>query len=332
MNPKRWYTILRMTRGCSILFVFVSGLAQSLAQEVAIVPHVPSARSQVLPPVDAQPVLRVESSLVLVPTHVTNATGFPVNDLTRDNFRLYEDDVEQTIASFSAEDVPVSVALLFDASGSMRNKMDKAYEAADHFFSTANADDEFSLIEINGRAKLVEPFTRNANQLLDRIRRIRPGGQTPLFDAIHVAIKEMKSAHNSRKALVILSDGGDNWSTHTYRQVRGALLESDAQVYAIGIFDEDFTRNHSPEEAKGPMVLDDLTSHTGGRLYRAGNLDELPEIGSRISRELRQQYVLGYYSNNAVRDGKYRRVKVRISSDLPELRVSFRTGYYAPSE
>jgi VWFA-related protein len=308
------------------------GLAQSLAQQVAVVPRVPPVRSQVLPPVDAQPVLRVESSLVLIPTHVTNPMGFPVNNLNFDNFRLYEDDVEQTIASFSDEDVPVSVALLFDASGSMRNKMDKAYEAADHFFSTANAEDEFSLIEINGRAKLVEPFTTDANQLLQRIRRIRPGGQTPLFDAIHIALREMKKARNSRKALVILSDGGDNWSTHTYRQVRGSLLESDVQVYAIGIFDDDFTRNHSPEEAKGPMVLEDLTSRTGGRLYRAGNLDELPEIGSRISRELRQQYVLGYYSSNGAQDGKYRRVKVRVSSNVPDLRVSFRTGYYAPSE
>jgi Ca-activated chloride channel homolog len=320
-----------MTQRSVPLFVFVFALGQTaLAQEVAIVPRISPVRTEAQPAALPQTVVRVESSLVLIPTHVTNANGSPVINLSADAFHLYEDNVQQTIASFNAEDAPISVGLLFDASGSMRNKMEKASQAASRFFATANPGDEFFLIEIGGRARLVSPFTTDSDDLLERIQHFRSGGQTPLFDAIHLAMKEMKSAHNSRKALVILSDGGDNWSTHTFRQIHEALIESDMQVYAIGIFDEDFARNHTPEESKGPMLLDELTSQTGGRLFSVARLEDLPEIGARISRELRQQYVLGYYSSNGVRDGKFRHVKVTVSSEETEIHVSARKGYYAP--
>jgi Ca-activated chloride channel homolog len=318
-----------MTQRFLPVVVFVLGQT-ALAQDVAIVPRVSPVRTEAPPAALPPTVVRVESSLVLIPTHVTNPNGSPVINLGADAFHLYEDNVEQTIASFNAEDAPISVGLLFDASGSMRNKMDKASQAASRFFAAANPGDEFFLVEIAGRARLVSPFTSDSDELMDRILHFRSAGQTPLFDAIHLAMKEMKSAHNSRKALVILSDGGDNWSTHTFRQIHEALIESDSQVYAIGIFDQDFAHNHSPEEARGPMLLDELTSQTGGRLFPVSRLDDMPEIGARISRELRQQYVLGYYSSNGARDGKFRRVKVTVSSNEPELRVSARKGYYAP--
>jgi len=302
------------------------------AQVVAVVPRIPPTRIPQQPTSPPEGLLRVDSDLVLIPAHVTSRAGAPVTDLRLESFHLYEDDVEQTIASFSAEDEPVSIGLLFDASGSMRNKMDKASEAAARFFATSNAYDEFFLVQISGRPKLMARFSSDSEDLLQRIHRFKPGGQTPLFDAIHMALKQMRNARNNRKALVILSDGGDNWSTHTFRQIREALIESDVQLYAMGIFDEDFTRNHSPEEARGPMLLNALAAQTGGRLFSVTNLDDLPEIGAQISRELRQQYVLGYYSRNEAHDGKYRRIKVKLSPDRASLRVSFRTGYYAPSE
>jgi Ca-activated chloride channel homolog len=300
------------------------------AQEVAIVPRVRPAPAVALD--RTEPLLRVDSALVQIPAHVTNALGAPVNNLSAAGFHIYEDDVEQTIASFNAEDAPVSVGLLFDASGSMHNKMRKAFEAAAQFFETANAGDEFFLVEIHGRVKLAAPFTTDFKDLLEQIRGFRPGGQTPLFDAIHLALKVMRRARNSRKALVILSDGGDNWSTHTFRQIRQDLLESDVQLFAMGIFDEDFRRSRPPEEARGPNLLDELTMQTGGRLYSVVRLDDLPEIGAKISRELRHQYVLGYYPSNGAQDGKYHHVKVTVSSELPDLRVSFRTGYYSPGQ
>jgi Ca-activated chloride channel homolog len=320
-----------MTMRYPALFLCV-WVGTALAQNVAIIPRAPlPSRSQ--QPTLPEPLLRVDSALVLIPAHVTHAWGDPVTGLNVSRFHIYEDNVEQAIASFSAEDAPLSIGLLFDASGSMRNKMEKSCEAAATFFRTANTEDEFFLVEFSGRVKVSVPFTPNANDLYQRITHIKPSGQTPLFDAIHVALREMKGARNSRKALVILSDGGDNWSTHTFRQIRDALVESDVQVYAMGIFDdEESTQRRAPEEVKGPMLLDDLTSQTGGRLFAVEQLEDLPRIAARISRELREQYVLGYYSQNASRDGKYRRVKVTVAGELPGVRVSYRTGYYAPRE
>jgi Ca-activated chloride channel homolog len=315
-----------------LVFFVCVWVGTALAQNVAIVPRVPPQPRSQQPALPA-PILHIESALVLIPAHVTDAWGDSVAGLTTDRFHIYEDDVEQTIASFSSEDVPLSIGLLFDASGSMRKKMDKAREAAATFFRTANSEDEFLLVEFSGRVKVSVPFTPNANDLYQRITHIKPSGRTSLFDAIHVALKEMKNARHLRKVLVILSDGGDNWSSHTFRQTREALVESDVQVYAMGIFDDAASNRHrAPEEVKGPTTLYDLATQTGGRLFTVDQIEDLPRIAARISRELREQYVLGYYSKNASRDGKYRRVKVRVMGELPGVRVHYRTGYYAPKE
>jgi len=231
------------------------------------------------------------------------------------------------------EDAPVSVCLLFDASGSMRLKMQKSSEAAAAFFREANPEDEFSLVEFNDRARLLLPFTQKSDDVYRRISRIRPFGRTSLLDAIFLALKQMKFARYQRKALVVLSDGGDNWSRHSLGEIRNALLESDVQLYAMGIFDPGAGHNTPQEERNGPHLLDGLAEQSGGRLVPVNSLDELPAISQRISRELHNQYLLGYHSSNAACDGKYRHLKVEIKApDAPALRVSFRRGYYAPSE
>jgi VWFA-related protein len=280
---------------------------------------------------DPAPLVRVDSSLVLVPVHITDAVGGTVTGIPRDSFRLLEDDTEQTIASFFTEDAPVSIGLLFDASGSMRSKMHKAAEAASAFFRAADPADEFFLVEFNDRARLTVPFTQNASEVYAEIVRTRPTGRTSLIDAVHLAVGQMKKARNQRKALVIFSDGGDNWSRHSVREIRNALIESDVQVYAMGIFDADYMRNHPVEERNGPALLDELTALTGGRHYPVDELEQLPDISERIGRELHSQYLLGYYSTNRTRDGKYRQVRVVL--DLPnarELRTSYRRGYFGP--
>lgn len=280
---------------------------------------------------DSKPLLRVDTSLVLVPVHVSNAAGGTVRGIPRDSFRLLEDNVEQKIASFFTEDAPVSVGLLFDASGSMRPKMRKAAEAAAAFFRCANPGDEFFLVEFNDRARLMIPFTQNSEEVYSEIARTKPMGRTSLIDAVYLATALMKKARNQRKALVIVSDGGDNWSRHSVREARNALLESDLQVYAMGIFDPDYMHNHPVEEKNGPALLDELSTLTGGRHFPVDELDRLPEISERIARELHDQYLLGYYPTNQTRDGKYRQVKVVL--ELPnarELHTSYRHGYFAP--
>jgi Ca-activated chloride channel homolog len=276
--------------------------------------------------------IRVDSALVLVPAQVTNVLGTPITDLHKEDFKVFEDGVEQPISNFSMEDAPLSIGLLFDISGSMRNKIQKATEATAAFFKTSNRQDEFFLVEFSERPKLTVPFTSDPDEIYDRIAHTKPFGRTALLDAIHMAMGEMKHARNTRKALVIVSDGGDNRSRHSEREIKNAMLESDVLVYAMGIFDSDDAPKHSLEEQKGPQLLEELADETGGREYPVTRLDDLPSISARIGNQLRNQYLLGYSPTNAERDGKYRIISVRVTPQAvtPDLRVYYRHGYYSP--
>jgi Ca-activated chloride channel family protein len=276
--------------------------------------------------------IRVDTALVLVPAQVTNALGTPITDLHKEDFKVFEDGVEQPIANFAFEDAPLSIGLLFDISGSMRNKIKKSTEAAAAFFKTSNPEDEFFLVEFSDRPKLTVPFTSDPDEVYQRIAHAKPFGRTSLLDAIHMAMGEMKHARNLRKALVIVSDGGDNRSRHTEREIKNAMLESDVQVYAMGIFDPSDTTKQSVEEQRGPRLLEELADQSGGSEYPVTSLDDLPSISAQIGNQLRNQYLLGYSPTNAERDGKYRIIRLTVTpqTDIPDLRVYFRHGYYSP--
>jgi VWFA-related protein len=280
----------------------------------------------------SQPTLRADSSLVLIPTHVTEVSGSSVTNLRKENFRIFEDQVEQTVSYFTRDDAPVSVGLLFDVSGSMRNKMHTACEAVASFFTTSNREDEFFLIEFGERAKLVAPFTGDSGELYDIIAHTKPWGRTALLDAVHLGLKHMAQARNPRKAIVIISDGGDNRSRHSVREIKNAVLESDVQVYAMGIFDREEAANAPGEERNGPRLLDELAEQSGGRHYALDNLSDLPAISAKIGNELRNEYLLGYYPNHFSRDGKYHQIKVQLVSGSPDLRTYYRRGYHAPTQ
>ncbi len=306
------------TRSFLLLTVTSAVLAQSGGP---ITPRL--VRKEALPPVD----LRVDVPLVQIPVHVTTPLGASVTNLNASNFRLFEDGVEQKITHFSAEDAPISIGMLFDASGSMRNKVRKASEAAAAFFRTANAEDEFFLIEFNDHPHLVVPFTQNSDAVYRRITHSKPIGRTSLLDAIHMAMIQMKSARNLRKAIVIFSDGGDNRSRYTESEIQAAMREADVQVYAMGIFDpEDLGK--TPEEKNGPKLLDQLAKETGGRHYPVRDLDELPAVCEKIGAELRYQYMLGYSPTNNDDESGYRHVKVEVPAPL---RAYYRTGYSSGS-
>ncbi|MGA2712103.1 MAG: VWA domain-containing protein [Bryobacteraceae bacterium] len=307
--------------------ILLSLSCSSLAFQATITPRATR------PSAEPQPVLRSDSSLVVIPTHVTTAAGSSVTSLSRENFRVVEDNVEQPIVHFDKDDAPVSVGLLFDKSGSMKDKMQKAAEAVTAFFKTANSEDEFFLVEFSDRAKVVVPFTPDSGILFNWIARTKPFGMTSLLDAIHLSLAQMKKARHFRKAVVIVSDGGDNWSRHSAREVRNALLESDVQLYAMGIFDPNYSKEREAETRNGPALLDELARQTGGRNYRVDDLNDLPSISAKIGNDLRNEYLLGYYTA-ATRDGKYHRVKVDLSvpHDMPALRTYYRNGYYALSQ
>jgi Ca-activated chloride channel homolog len=274
--------------------------------------------------------IRTETQITLVGATVTDPLGRLVTGLQQEHFRVFEDGVEQEIVRFSSEDVPVSIGVIFDMSGSMADKIDKSREAAVQFFRTANPQDEFFLVNFNDRAQLISPFTGSVDDLQDRLMYTGAHGLTALYDGVYLGLSQMRGAHNTKKALLILSDGGDNHSRYSETEVRKFVREADVQIYAIGLFDPD--GGPTPEEREGPGLLGDLTMMTGGRMFAVKNVSELPDIATKISMELRNQYVLGYRPGQRAHDGKWRKIKVRLNppKGMPPLTVSAKSGYFAP--
>jgi VWFA-related protein len=265
---------------------------------------------------------------------VTTPLNQIVTGMEKENFRVYEDKVEQNVDYFASFDAPLSIGLVFDASGSMGAKLNKARQAAAQFFKTANPEDEFLLVQFNERPELVVPFTRNTEDIQSRLTFTQAKGRTALLDAIYMGLSNLKKGRNPRKALLVLSDGGDNSSRYTETEVRNVLREADAQVYAMGIFEPAGSRGRTAEELSGPGLLSELAEMTGGRHFPVENLNDLPDIAAKIGMELRHQYVIGYMSKNLARDGKYRKVQVKLNQPrgMPPLRAYHRLGYYAPTQ
>jgi Ca-activated chloride channel family protein len=284
--------------------------------------------------VDRRANIRVDTTMVLIPVAVTDPMSRFVTGLDKENFKLTENGVEQEISQFSSEDAPLSVGIVFDTSGSMGDKLSKSRQAVAQFLKTANPEDEFFLIQFNDRPELVKGLTPNTEEIQSQLTFVQSKGRTALLDGIYMAMNTMKKAHNPRKALLIISDGGDNSSRYTNSDVKKAVREADVQIYAIGIFEPMASRGRTAEEMGGPALLSEVTETTGGRHFAVDNLAELPDVAAKIGVELRNEYVLGYTPKNTTRDGKYRRVQVKLvkTTGLPTLKPMFRTGYYAPTQ
>src|SRR5258708_12806192 len=181
--------------------------------------------------------IRVDTTVVLINVTVTDPLNRFVTGLEKENFRLFEDKVEQKVTHFASEDAPLSIGLVFDTSGSMGNKLTKSREAVAHFFKTANPEDEFFLVQFNDRPELVEDFTTNLENIQNRLTFTQSKGRTALLDAVYMALHKMKKAHNPRKALLIISDGGDNSSRYTESEIKNLVPQAPVQISAIGIFE-----------------------------------------------------------------------------------------------
>ncbi len=280
--------------------------------------------------------IRVDVNLTLIPLTVTDPMNRLVTGLERNNFYIYEkgttgpEHLEQ-IKTFSTEDAPVSLGIILDLSGSMVSKFKRSQQSIKAFLKTANPQDEFFVVGFNDRPELIADFTSNVEDIDARVGMEKPGKRTALLDAIYYGVNKMKDAKYARKALLIVSDGGDNRSRYTENEVRSMVRESDVQMYALGIFDE-----YAPttEERLGPLLLNDLCEDTGGRLFRVNDLNDMTDVAEKISDEIRDEYVLGYRSSDPKRDGKWRKVKVKLEppAGLPQLTVHARSGYYAPGQ
>ncbi|MFL6446409.1 MAG: VWA domain-containing protein [Bryobacteraceae bacterium] len=262
--------------------------------------------------------IRTEVKLVLIPVSVTDPYQRPVLDLKTQNFRLFDEGAEQKISKLSLEEEPVSVGMVFDASYSMRNKLRNSREALAEFLRTSTPGDEFSLWKFGSRPEPVCLFTMDDEEIQDNLSRIQPQGYTSLFDALYLALNQMKRASRATKALLVLSDGGDNNSRYTEREIRTMVREADVRIFSISIMDR------SP-------VLERISDESGGRAYRVHKLDELTEMATRLSAEIHSRYVLGYRPQNAQNDGKYHRVTVKLVPGAASgpLHLAWRHGYYA---
>ncbi|HEX5228407.1 MAG TPA: VWA domain-containing protein [Bryobacteraceae bacterium] len=277
---------------------------------------------------------RVVSDVVLINATVLDGHDRPVRGLPRDQFRIFEDKAEQNIAYFSEEEVPLSLAVIFDTSGSMDGKLPAMRSALASILQSANAQDEFALITFANEPQIAVGWTRDPGEIQNRALVTGAHGQTSLLDALETGLSMVKKAHNARKAIVIFSDGGDNHSRASEREVLQSFAEADVQIYAIDSMESTSTHVRAPEELMGPDLLDRLTDRVGGRYFQVDGGRELQRTAEQIGRELRSQYLIGYVPLDAARDGRFHHVRVQLSRQTgsPKLNVFWRHGYRSAGE
>jgi Ca-activated chloride channel homolog len=277
------------------------------------------------------PTIRSKVDLVLVPVTVTDPMNRLVTGLDKQNFQVFEGKDQQEVRHFSSEDAPISLGVIFDMSGSMSTKIERAREAVMEFFKTANPQDEFFLIAFADKPQEVSDFTQSVDDLQNKLIYTVPRGRTALLDAIYLGISKMREAKYPKKSLLIISDGGDNHSRYTEGEIKSLVKEADVMVYSIGIYDHDF---RSEEERLGPQLLSDVSELSGGRAFTIDNPNDLADVATKIGIELRNQYVIGYRPKNPGHDGKWHKIKVKLlpPKGLPPLHVYAKTGYYASSQ
>src|ERR1700722_3133219 len=277
---------------------------------------------------DARAGVQAGTPLVSIPVLVTDAAMHFVTGLNQRNFRVFEGKTEQVITQFSKADSPLSIGIVFDTSASMGNKLRRSREAVAEFLKATNKEDEFFLVCFSDRAHLMVGMTPDAGAIQSRLAFIRAKGHTALVDGIYMAMDQMKQARYPRKALLIISDGGDNSSQYSEAEVRRAIHESDIQIYAIRVYEPMPSGAGMSEERSGNRLLRELCRQTGGKDFDVGNLAELADVAAKIRLELRSEYVLGYVP---MKDSKYRQVKVKLVKTVGSPQLTFRTRYYAPA-
>ncbi len=269
--------------------------------------------------------------LVLVPVTVTDAKNHPIVGLEKQHFALSEDDIPQPIRYFSAEDAPTSLGVILDLSASMKNKIAIAREAVAEFFATANPQDDYFVVTFADRPALLADSTRSIGDIRQKLATAVPQGHTALLDAIYLGVEKMRHARHQRRALLVVSDGGDNHSRFNERELRRLVQEADVEIYAIGIFEGIFK---TPEEWYGKRTLQRITEATGGRTITVDNAAQLPDAAQAISEELRNQYILGYEPRHASGDGRLRRIRVKLTDavNAATMAVYSKRGYFAGGE
>jgi Ca-activated chloride channel family protein len=301
---------------CFACFGSTAAYGQSSGSQpnLAVIPRVSPAADRL--PVST---FRLDVKLIQIPVQVTDLRDRPVMNLPKSAFRLFEDDVEQQIATFSMADAPISTGLVFDASRSMRDRIGESRAAVNQFCKTSLPADEFFLVKFSDNAELISPFTRDTGEIRQQLSSVHPHGWTAMIDAIWRSVEEMRRATNPRKVLLVLSDGGDNNSRYSEAELLSLAREADVRIYSIGLFQR-------------PRYLEKLADETGGSVIWVHKMSELPEAMETLSLKIRNEYVVGYFSNHIPSGGKYHKVRVEVQppAGLKQVRTAWRRGYVEP--
>jgi len=275
--------------------------------------------------------LKIDVELVLVNATVTDQLNRYVSGLEAEHFQIWEDKLEQKIEYFSAEDVPISVGVIFDVSGSMKDKISTARQAAQTFLKSGNPDDEYFLVEFANRPELMADFTTDITKLQSKLIITPAKGMTAMYDSVYLGLEKLKDGSNPKKALLLITDGEDNRSRYTFQNVKEFVKEQDVQIYGIGIVDD--WNSQLSAGRTGRALIEELAELTGGRAFFPDSVYDLEDITTKIAVELKNQYVVGYHSTNEAKDGKWRKLRMKVNppKGIQRLNVRYKQGYYAPS-
>ena len=271
--------------------------------------------------------MSVDVDLVLVPATVTDGLNRPITTLRKQDFRVFDGDTQQELRYFNQEDAPLSIGILLDTSGSMKSKYELARRALAEFFRNSNPNDDYFVVTYSTKPRLLSNTTQSAEEIENELTAVVPDGSTPLLDAIYLGLTKLKHARYERRALLIISDGGDNNSRYRAKEIRSMVQESDVQIYAMGIFSP---ITIAVEDRQGKKLLSDIAGATGGRAAFFSSPAKLPEVAAKFSRELRSEYVLGYRPQNLQYDGKLHKITVKLSDDVARsVEVYYKRQYMA---
>lgn len=325
----------RLALGISL--ALLSGFAVTSAQQPQSEPKKqdPPAAAQnpaSNPAQDQGPIIKVPTEVVTLMVTVTDPYNRLVTGLDKQHFEVFEDKVKQTIEYFADDDVPVSLGIAFDVSGSMKGKLDRARNSLKAFIQTSHDDDDFFLVGFNQRANLIAEFT-DGDTLLNKLTFVDPRGQTALYDAAYLGIEKVKQGRHNKRALLLISDGQDNSSRYSYGELRKLLKEANVQIYCIGIVEMGGGAGGSLD-MQGQSILEEIAQTTGGKAFFPRSSAELEDATTRIALELRHQYSIGYTPTNVKRDGRWHNIKVKVKQPrgLPNLNVRTKEGYYAVAQ
>jgi len=284
---------------------------------------------------DSPYTLSIETLEVQLPISVLDKEGRPVDGLKQENFLVFEDKVQQTIKTFRHEDIPLSLGLVIDNSGSMRNKRERVNSSALAFVRESNPEDESFIVNFDDSAYLEQDFTSSIGDLIDALENIDARGETALYDALYLAAEKVtKDGKKDKKAILLISDGEDNASKYGINKVFEALRQAKVTVYAIGLLEEDDQRGGLFKKAPSKKAKEDLIKFaeiTGGQSYFPKNLDEVEELVKHIAHDIRNHYTITYTPTNAKLDGSWREITVKITppKNAPKLTWHTKQGYYA---